>query len=141
MQDILLFIQHHALLSATFVIVLIALIFLELIRAKRGTLQITPQQAILLINHENAVVVDVRSLDTFFAGHILGAVSLPLAELETRLNKLEKFKSNPIVITCATGLESPAAAASLLKHGFKVRVLSGGIRGWKEADMPLVKGN
>ena len=62
-------------------------------------------------------------------------------QLKVKPKKLEKFKSSPIIVTCATGIESPAAAASLVKHGFDAKVLSGGLRGWKEAELPLVKGN
>lgn len=141
MQDIFLFIQHHPVLSVAFVVVLLALMILEFIKLRRGTQEITPQQAIFLINHENAAVVDVRSLDVFITGHIVDAISLPLSELETKQKKLEKFKSKPIVIVCATGIESSTAAAMLIKHGFDARVLAGGLRRWKEADLPLIKGN
>jgi rhodanese-related sulfurtransferase len=141
MQDIFIFIQHHWLLSIAFTIVLLALLALEFIKIKRGTLQVSPQEAILLINHENAVVVDVRALDAYINGHIINAISLPLSEIETKHKKLDKFKTNPILITCAAGLESSAAADSLTKHGFNVRVLAGGMRSWKDAEMPLVKGN
>lgn len=141
MQDIFLFIQHHWLLSVAFVIVLIGLMVLEFIKLQKGTQQTSPQQAVLLINRDDAVVVDLRHPDAFMTGHIVDAISIPRTELEAKYKKLEKFKSKPIVIACATGIESGGAATFLTKQGFDVRILAGGLRGWKEAELPLVKGN
>lgn len=139
MQDFLQFIQQHWALSAALVVVLVLLIIVEFIKLKCGAIRISPAQAIQLINRENAMVVDIRSPEAFVTGHIVDAISLPYPELEKKYKKLEKFKSQPIVITCATGLESPRAAELLMKYGFKTHVLNGGIRGWKDAEMPLVK--
>ena len=139
MQEIVLFIQHNLALSLALIVVLILLIILELIRAKRGAIRISPMAATQMINHQDGVVVDIRSNDAFASGHIVDALSIPLSELDTQYKKLEKFISRPIVIACATGLESPRAADVLIKHGFSVHILAGGIRGWKEVDMPLVK--
>lgn len=140
MQDILILIQHQKMLVAALVIVLILLMIVEFIRQKQGAQRLSPQMATQMINHQNALVLDIRPSEAFTTGHIVGSISLPLTELEQKLKKIEKFKSQPIVITCAGGLESPRAAAILTKHGFQVSLLAGGIRGWKEAELPLVKG-
>ncbi len=140
MQDILLFAQHHALLSAALVIVLVLLTFLELIKSKQGAEQLSPALATQMINRQNAIVLDIRNTDAFSTGHIVDAVSIPLAELESKYRKLDQSKAQPIIIVCATGLESPRAASLLAKYGFNTHILAGGIRRWKEAEMPLVKG-
>ena len=140
MQDILLFINHHLVLFTVFTIILGILVILEFIKLKRGATRLTPARLIQLINHHKAVVVDIRSLDAFKAGHITSAISLPLNELKNKMKTLEKFKSQPIVVVCATGADSPKAAVLLTEQGIQAQILNGGIRAWREAEMPLVKG-
>jgi rhodanese-related sulfurtransferase len=139
MQDILPFLQRHGSLAFVLVIVLILLVILEFIKQKQGARRLSPLQTTQLINHENAVIVDIRSVDAFAKGHITSAVSLPLADLEQQIKKLDKFKSSPIVIVCATGLESARAANLLIQKGFNTFILAGGIRSWQDANIPLVK--
>lgn len=141
MPDLLIFIQNHQMLFLGLAIVLVALVTIEFMKIRRGNNQILPQEAIKLINHENAVVVDIRDGDVFSKGHIINAISLPLSEIQTKHKKLDKFKSNPILIICSNGTESLSAVDSLAKLGYDTRIISGGIRGWKDAEMPLVKGN
>jgi rhodanese-related sulfurtransferase len=139
MQDIFLFAQNHAMLSIALLIVLLLLAVLELIKSKRGTQQLSPAGATQLINHQDAIVLDIRNTEAFNSGHIVDAISIPFSELENKYKKLDSFKARPILIVCATGSESPRAAGLLEKEGFKVFLLAGGIRSWKETDMPLVK--
>jgi rhodanese-related sulfurtransferase len=141
MQDILQFIQHQKLLVAALLVVLILLIILEFIRQRRGGRGISPQLATKMINHRNAVVLDIRPNEAFVAGHIVGAVSLPLSELNTKLKKLDRFKSHPIIVTCPDGVQSNRAITMLQNQGFQVSFLAGGIRAWREAELPLVKGS
>jgi rhodanese-related sulfurtransferase len=140
MQDIVLFMQHHGTLTMAFAIVLLLLIIIEFIRLRRGTNQISPAELTTLINRQNAVIVDLRAPEAYTSGHIVEAVSLPSKDVDEKYKKLEKFKSNPLVLVCATGLESQKAASILIKHGFNVFILAGGIRAWQTAEMPLVKG-
>lgn len=139
MQDLTVFIQNHWQLSSVLIVVLILLTIVEFIKQKSDTSRLTPRQVTQLINHENAAVVDVRDTDAFASGHILNAASLPVKDLEQKLQKIEKFKSQPIVLVCSTGLDSARAFSVLQKKGFNVKILGGGIRAWREADLPLVK--
>lgn len=139
MQDILLFVQNHWMLGAALVVVFVLLILVEYVRLQRGAKRINPSQAIQLMNHKDAVIVDIRSTDAYATGHIVGSISIPIAELEIKYKKLDKFKSQPIILTCATGLESSRAATILAKYGITALILAGGIRGWRDAEMPLVK--
>jgi rhodanese-related sulfurtransferase len=140
MKDIYTFLQQHQMLVMALIAVLILLFIIEIIRLKLSARRISSLEATNLMNHQNAVVVDIRSQDAFYNGHVVGAMSLPFADLEKQYKKLEKHINNPIIIMCATGLESPRAANFLLKNGYNALVHAGGIRAWKEADMPLVKG-
>lgn len=141
MQDFLSFIQAHWLQSTAVVLVFVLLILVEYIRGKRGTKRVSPAEVTRLINRQNGVVVDIRTKEAYLNGHIVGALSLSLSELENnKFKKLEKFKSEPIVLVCATGLESPKAATILAKNGLtNTFILAGGIRSWRDADLPLVK--
>ena len=139
MKDFILFFQNHPMLSIALIVTLILLFIVEWARVKSNARRISPLEATQLINHEDAVVVDIRHPDAFKNGHIIGAISLPFADLEKQYKKLEKYIKKPIILVCATGLESPRAAQFLLKNGYHVLIHGGGIRAWKEADMPLVK--
>ena len=140
MQDIIPFINNHLMLVSATAFVLLLLLFMEFIKLKQSASRLTPAQAIRAINHQKAVIIDIRSPDAFSTGHITDSVSLPLPDLNNKIKKIEKFKSQPIVLVCATGVDSSKAAASLAQHGFHAHILNGGIRAWRDADMPLVKG-
>lgn len=134
------FLQHHWLLSATFVVATIAVFIIQLIDQKRAAMQVSPSKLIQMINHEEAVVIDLRSDIIYKDGHIIGAQSIPSTNLETQSKKLDKYKSKPIVLVCQNGTEAAKAAVMLRDKGFNIHVLAGGMRSWQEADLPVVKG-
>lgn len=139
MQDTFLFLQNHWMLSTAFVIILFFLILIEYIRYQRGGKRISPAQAVQLMNHQEAVMLDIRSSQAFATGHIVGSICIPMSELNDKRKKLDKYKAKPLILVCANGLESPRAATLLAKYGISPLILAGGIRGWRDADMPLVK--
>jgi rhodanese-related sulfurtransferase len=102
---------------------------------------LTATQATLLINREDAVVIDVRSSDEYVAGHLPESRNIPLGQLEERAGELDKFKDMPLIIICQTGARSDGACAKLEKLGFsKVNNLQGGINAWRDAGLPVKKG-
>jgi rhodanese-related sulfurtransferase len=105
-----------------------------------GVENLTPSQATLLMNREDALVLDVRETGEWSSGHITGARHITLAQLEKRMSEIDKFKDRPIIVVCATGNRSSSACGQLKKRGFeKVFSLGGGISGWSEANLPLTK--
>src|SRR5216117_3652231 len=85
-------------------------------------------QATLLMNQQNALVLDVREAAEYEKGHVLGARNIPLGELEARSVELEKHKARPVIVVCNTGNRSGRAAAALRRKGFEqVFTLGGGI--------------
>ena len=101
---------------------------------------ITPTEAVQCMNREKGVVIDVCSADEFAQGHIKGAVNVPLDELESRLDKAVKNKSNPVIMVCAAGARSKRAQAMAQKLVYeKVHSLQGGLKAWKEANLPVVQ--
>lgn len=99
---------------------------------------ISPTEATLLLNREDAVVVDVREAAEWNAGHIANAHHIAQAQLAKRMVELEKFKNRPVVVCCASGTRSSLAVATLKGAGFqKVFSLAGGIGAWTDANLPL----
>jgi len=105
-----------------------------------GVRQVTPQEAVMLFNHEDALVLDVRENSEFNDGHIAKARHIPLGQLKSRLNELEKFKDKPIVAVCRSGSRSRHACSMLKKSGFdKTYNLAGGMVAWEQAGLPTKK--
>ncbi len=105
-----------------------------------STPQVSALEAVQLINRRDALVLDVRDKADFAAGHIPNARNIPAPELSGRLHELEKFKSRPLVITCQSGARPADVCSLLTKNGFgEVFALNGGLRGWLEASLPVVK--
>ncbi|MCF8179458.1 MAG: rhodanese-like domain-containing protein [Sulfuritalea sp.] len=103
-----------------------------------GAANLTPAQATLLMNREDALVLDVRETGEWDSGHIAGARHITLTQLEKRMSEIEKFKDRPVIICCASGNRSSSACGQLKKSGFeKVFSLNGGISGWLDANLPL----
>jgi rhodanese-related sulfurtransferase len=140
MQDFITFLQLHWVLSATFITVIFVLLIIELIKQKQSATQLSPSRVTQLINHDDAVIIDLRSSTLFADGHITGAESVPFTDLNQKMKKLDKFKSKPVVLVCLNGSEAPRAALTLKSNGFNVHTLAGGMRAWREADLPVVKG-
>ena len=101
---------------------------------------LTAANAVLLINREKAVLIDVCGADEFAAGHAGGAKNVPLDELEARLPSVVKNKAVPVVMVCTSGGRAARAAVIARKLGYeKAQVLAGGLKSWKEAGLPVEK--
>ncbi|MEJ7137669.1 rhodanese-like domain-containing protein [Amphibiibacter pelophylacis] len=106
--------------------------------AARG---VSASEAVLLINRQKAVVLDVRSEEDYLAGHIVGSRRLdPSADLEAS-GLLPKDKDRPVLLVCQTGTRSRPVVGRISKLGYtQVSTLSGGLKAWTEASMPLEQG-
>jgi rhodanese-related sulfurtransferase len=106
---------------------------------QRGA-SVTPNEAVMLINHGNALVLDVREDVEFAMSHIADARHVPLSQLASRLNELNKWKNKPVVVNCQSGMRSAKACAVLRKNGFtQVSNLAGGLAAWQSAKLPVTK--
>lgn len=102
---------------------------------------LNPGQATLLINREDALVIDVRSPAEFAAGHLPEARNIPLDKLAERQAELDKLKDKPLLVCCASGMRSAKACGELKKAGFaRLYNLDGGIDAWVGAGYPIKKG-
>jgi rhodanese-related sulfurtransferase len=101
---------------------------------------ISTLQATLLINQQNALVLDVREAAEYEKGHMLNARNIPLGELEARAAEIGKHKAKPVIVVSDNDNRSGRAATALRKLGFEqVFTLGGGIGAWRQAGLPLEK--
>ena len=106
----------------------------------RGVKEVDCPGALQLINHKNALVLDVREEGEYKLGHILNAAHIPLGKLKERIGELEKYREQPIVVVCRTTNRSGTACATLGKQGFaQAYNLAGGVTAWQKAGLPLEK--
>ncbi|MDD2686358.1 MAG: rhodanese-like domain-containing protein [Gallionella sp.] len=106
----------------------------------RGIRDADAVAALQLINHKNALVLDVREDSEYKSGHLLNAKLIPLGKLKERVGELEKYKAQPIVVVCRSGQRSGMACGILGKLGFsEVYNLSGGVTAWQKQNLPLTK--
>ncbi len=141
MQEYLDFLEANQVLAIIWLAIFGAVIFVSIKASVSGAKKISHQQATLLMNRENAVVVDVRGDAEFKQGHIIGSKQVPLSKFKNNeLSSIEKHKDSPIIVVCNTGMTSTQACQMLLKAGFSnVHNLQGGITEWRSANLPLTK--
>lgn len=108
--------------------------------AIRGIKEVDTIAALQLMNHKEALILDVREKNEFDAGHVLNAKLIPLGKLDERIAELEKYKDHPVVVICRSGQRAGMATALLNKRGFgQVFNLSGGMMAWQKAGLPVEK--
>ncbi len=106
----------------------------------QGIKEVGTVGALQLINHKDAVIVDVRDQKEYETGHLLNSKLIPLSTLKGRIGELEKHRENPILMVCASGQRSRIAAAQLKNKGFtQAYSLVGGVVAWRKAELPLEK--
>ena len=86
------------------------------------------------------LVLDVRTSEEFEAGHIPGAVNIPIDQLPSRLGELRVAKTDEIVVHCERGPRAAKAEALLEQSGYTGVVdLAGHMNGWREAGLPVAR--
>ena len=132
------FIANHPLLFMALLAILAMLVGGELRNRLSKVKQVAPGEATRLLNHEDAIMVDMRTEKDFRAGHIVNAMHVPA---DNAGNALKKYSSRPLIIYCSNGQQSVKLGTELVKQGFNaVYNLKGGITAWQQADLPLGKG-
>uniref|UniRef100_A0A7C2WID6 Rhodanese-like domain-containing protein n=1 Tax=Thermorudis sp. TaxID=1969470 RepID=A0A7C2WID6_9BACT len=102
----------------------------------RSVPEVTPEEA-LRRQQAGALIVDVREPEEWRAGHIPGAVHVPLGELGSRLHELDAERE--LILVCRSGNRSARATVLLQQAGFRqVYNLSGGLIAWTRQRLPLV---
>ena len=137
MALILEFVAQQWTLVAALLAVVAMLVFHE---SRKSGPSLSPQQAINLVNAEDGVFLDLRDAAAYKQGHIVEALNIPAAKVESRLGELEKHKSSPIILVCKMGQQASAAGKQLRANGFeRVYKMSGGMMEWGNLQLPTVK--
>lgn len=139
MQELTIFFNNHPLLCSATIVVLILVILFEWQRTKQNLFNISPAQVTQLINREQAIVIDIRKKEAYQLGHIVHSHLYQAEDILADAKKLDKFRTQPIIIIAEAKHDGQKVAAFLLKNGYNAFSLAGGISAWKEAQMPLVK--
>ncbi|MGR6922940.1 ArsR/SmtB family transcription factor [[Actinomadura] parvosata] len=112
----------------------------DAVRARLGSLEgVTAEELAARLADPGTVVVDVRPPADYAAGHVPGAISVPMEELRGRLAELPAGAE--IVAYCGGPycVLSPEAVRLLRAHGCDARPLDGGLLGWRRAEKPLAR--
>lgn len=134
------FVGNNPILFALLAVVIGLIVWTELRRFTRAYKEISPIEAVQLINHDNALMLDVREDAEITQGRIQGAKHIPLSVLKQRVNELEKFRDRPVVAYCRTGSRSGQAGNILCGSQFqKVYHMKGGIMAWESDNLPKSK--
>jgi len=135
------FAGRNQMLALIFIGLTVAIVVNEVLQLFRGYKVLRPAELTGLVNRDNALVVDLRPLADFDKGHIAGSKNVQMSQFDPESKQLAPAKSLPIVLVCKSGQTAGDAAKRLKKAGFEhIHVLDGGIGGWQQADLPLVKG-
>ena len=138
------FVLNHWILVTAFTSTLVALFFLFMVeafgRSLTGKNRLTPFQATRLINNEKAMIIDVRDWNAYSEGHIINAIHMSSREWGKNIKRLEQYKHQPLIMVCSMSQKSRHLVNRLHKQGYeKVYILMGGMRAWRNANMPVVK--
>lgn len=141
MQQLLEFAGNHTFLVCLWVALVVMILYSFVSGAMSPVKSLSTHEATVLINKEDAIVLDVRDAKTFNSGHILGAKQLkPDAIRNKQFTSLEKFKDKPIIVVCAMGNTARTTAQDLYKQGFeRASILQGGMSSWQSAGLPVSK--
>ena len=132
---------NHPFLIAAAAILAVLAIVIEIRERAKGSTLLGTSDAVRLTN-SGALVLDVRDAGEYDAGHIIDARNIPAKEVGQRADTLKKYKDKPVVVCCENGFTSATAAKALKAAGFnKVATLRGGLRTWRQENLPLVKGS
>ena len=127
------FLQNHPFLFAILGVLVVLFFILE---NRRSGHKISPQSLGVLIQRENALLVDLRDAKEFKAGHISGSRNIPYSQLKSHVEEL-RISDCPIVMICNLGQVAGTAVQMIANN--KCYRLEGGISNWKAQGLPLVK--
>ena len=112
-------------------------------RALSGGIRlINVKDAVLLMNREPCVILDVRAEEKFNAGHILNAISMPYSKFPEIIDTLRKHSKKTILVYCGSGNSSVKAMKILNQKEFEsVMSIEGGFSEWAKLQLPVAQKN
>lgn len=112
-----------------------------LLEQAKGVENVDRDTLVSRLRASEAILIDVRPHEEYLAGHLAGAVSMPLAELTARLQELKKGQE--VVAYCRGPycMLSADAVRLLSRRGFRAKRLEDGVLEWRAAGLKVVSGN
>ena len=96
------------------------------------------QTTAALSEQPDVMILDVREQDEWDAGHIPGAVFMPMGQVPDRLSEIPKDKT--VIVQCRSGNRSSQVTDFLVQQGFtNVHNMAGGLNAWQSAGLPVEK--
>ncbi|MBF0218607.1 MAG: rhodanese-like domain-containing protein [Gammaproteobacteria bacterium] len=134
------FLVNHWDLTIALVVILAMMFGGGLFRRWRGYKEADTADAVLMMSHQAATVIDVREESELKEGTILNAIHIPLGQLGGRLDEFADLHDKPVLVVCRSGNRSGSACARLAKAGFTaVYNIKGGMLAWQNAGLPIHK--
>ena len=84
---------------------------------------------------DGAFLLDVRERDEWAAGHVPGALHIPLGQLSARAGEVARDRA--VYVICRTGHRSGYAARALAGAGWQAHNVADGMHGWQAAGRPM----
>ncbi len=137
MKDFLPFLIAHWPLTVAFIVTLVTLVFFEFKDRQSGAQRIDCTELTRLINHEKAMVIDIRKNEEYQKGHILGSLNITSDTFKEKISELQKAKNRPIILVDHNGNGLHSMLKLLRQEGFSANYLAGGISAWRQDGLPL----
>jgi len=139
MEEYYNFILNNPVLFILFFVILGFIIFNEYKTLTQKFKNITPQDAVFLIN-KDAFILDVRESSELNQGTIKDSKHINFSSVETSLDSIKKYSSKPTIVYCKSGVRSATISNILLKNNFnEVYSMKGGFEAWVSDNLPVVK--
>ena len=133
------FISNNPVLFLLFFVILGFIIFNEYKTITQKFKNISPQDAVFLINND-AFILDVRESSELNQGIIKNSKHINFSSVQTSLDSIKKFSDKPTIVYCKSGVRSATISNMLSKNSFnEVYSMKGGFEAWVSDNLPVVK--
>ena len=133
------FISNNPVLFLLFFVILGFIIFNEYKTITQKFKNISPQDAVFLINND-AFILDVRESSELDQGVIKNSKHINFSSVQTSLDSIKKFSDKPTIVYCKSGARSATISNMLSKNSFQeVYSMKGGFEAWVSDNLPVVK--
>jgi len=140
MENLPEFIANHLFLVSLFIGLLSLLLWNIFGTTVSGVAEISPMEVTRLMNHEKAVVLDVRPEKNYAEGHVLNAINIPPEKSDAQADVVKQYREQPVILFADTAPEAVRVARLLKQQGFmRLYTLKGGAQSWRTANLPLLR--
>jgi len=133
------FVSNNPVLFILFFVILLFIIFNEYKTLTQKFKEISPQDAVFLINND-AFILDIRESTELNKGVIKNSEHISFTALKTSLDSIKKNQDRPTIVYCKSGARSTSASNILIDNNYnEVYSMKGGYDAWVSENLPVVK--